>query len=102
MLGKAVTPDGKPFPLPEIWVNYQTGTPYRILPNTDALVYLKEGDTRHQNFFWMDLASGQERQLTDLQPGAEIRDFDVSSDGHQILFDRRRDNSDVVLMNLNR
>lgn len=48
----------------------------------------------------MDLASGQERQLTDLQPGAEIRDFDVSPDGHQILFDRLRDNSDVVLMNL--
>jgi Tol biopolymer transport system component len=99
---RAVTPDGKPFPLPEMWVNYQTGTPYRFVPGAAALVYLKEGDVRHQNFFRIDLTSGEEQQLTDLQPGVEMRDFDVSPDGRQILFDRLRDNSDIVLMELRR
>ena len=99
---KAVTPEGKPFPLPEMWVNYQTGSPYRFVPHANAVIYLKEGDVRHQNFFWIDLASGQERQLTDLQPGSEIRDFDVAPDGSRILFDRLRDNSDVVLMDIRR
>jgi Tol biopolymer transport system component len=99
---RGVTPDGKPYPLPEIFVNYQTGSPYRFVPGANALAYLKEGNVRSQNFFWIDLTSGQERQLTDLQPGSEIRNFDVSPDGTQILFDRLRDNSDVVLMDLRR
>ena len=72
------------------------------MPGANALIYLKEGDSRHQNFFWMDLASRQERQITDFRPGFEIRDFDVSPDGREILFDRLRDNSDVVLMDLPR
>ena len=102
MQAKAVTPDGNPFPLPEIWVNYQTGSPYRFVPRTNALIYLKEGDVRNQNFFWIDLTSGRERQISDLQSGFEIRDFDIAPDGSQILFDRLRDNSDVVLIDLPR
>jgi Tol biopolymer transport system component len=98
MRAKAVTPEGQTFPVPEIWVNYQTGTPYRFLPRSDSLVYLKEGDVRHQNFFLMNLSTAQERQLTDLQSGFEIRDFDIDVDGTQILFDRLRDNSDIVLL----
>ena len=95
---KAMTPEGKPYPFAELWVNYQTGTPYRFVPGEQALVYLKEGDVRHQNFFRVDLSTGEERQITDLRAGFEIRDFDIAPDGSQILFDRLRPNSDVVLM----
>ena len=55
-----------------------------------------------QNFFRVDLASGQRRQLTDLKAGPVIQNFDVSPDGTQIVFDRLRNNSDIVLMNLAR
>jgi serine/threonine protein kinase/Tol biopolymer transport system component len=98
MRAKAVTPEGQAFPIPEIWINYQTGTPYRFLTKSNALIYLKEGNVRNQNFFLVDLTTGQERQLTDLQSGFEIRDFDIDPDGHQILFDRQRDNADVVML----
>jgi hypothetical protein len=40
------------------------------------------------------------RQLTNLQPGFETKSFDISPDGKQILFDRIRENSDVVLIDL--
>ncbi len=99
---KGMTPDGKPYPLPVLWVNYQTGSPYRFVPGTNALIYLKEADVRNQNFFWVDLASGQERQISEFRSGFEIRDFDIAPDGSRILFDRLRANSDVVLMDRDR
>jgi hypothetical protein len=102
MLTKAITPEGKPYPFPTLWVNYQTGTAYRFVPGTNAVIYLKEGDVRHQNFFWVDLNSGQERQISDFRSGFEIRDFDIAPDGSRILFDRLRANSDVVLIDRDR
>ena len=53
-----------------------------------------------QNFFRVDLSTGQLRQLTDLGPQYQIRSFDVSPDGKQILFDRYHENSNVVLIDL--
>jgi hypothetical protein len=50
----------------------------------------------------MDLATGRKRQLTDLKPGYVINSFDVSPDGRYIVFDRLRDNSDIVLFELRR
>lgn len=35
-----------------------------------------------------------------LRPGFDMKSFDVSPDGKQILFDRYRENSDVVLIDL--
>jgi hypothetical protein len=58
------------------------------------------GDYGRQEFWMLDLASGERRQLTSLQPGSLIKGFDVSPDGTQITFDRIRDNSDVVLIEL--
>jgi hypothetical protein len=46
----------------------------------------------------LDLGTGQLRQLTKLRPGFDIKSFDVSPDGRQILFDRYHENSDVVLI----
>ena len=98
MQAKAMTPEGKPYPFPELWVNYQTGSPYRFVPGAHDLIYLKEGDLRHQNFFRVDLSTGEERQISEFRSGFEIRDFDIAPDGSRILFDRLRANSDVVLM----
>ena len=56
--------------------------------------------SRTQNFFRVDLRTGEQRRLTDLLPGYRVQDFDVSPDGKQIVFYRLRDNADVVLMEL--
>ncbi len=46
------------------------------------------------------LASGRLRRLTNLRPEFRMRSFDVSPDGKTILFDRYRENSDIVLIDL--
>ena len=45
---------------------------------------------------------GQRRHLTNLRPGESLHRFDVSPDGKRILFERVRENSDIVLIELPR
>jgi Tol biopolymer transport system component len=98
---KAITPQKEPFLTPEIQVNYTTATPYRFVPDRKALIILK-GLSGRQNFYLVDMETGQQRQLTDLKTGFEIQSFDVTPDGKQIVFDRLRMNSDIVMMDLSR
>ena len=73
--------------------------PFRFTPDGRSLVVLR-GETRAQNLWRLDLASGSLAPLTDLAPGYETRTFDISPDGKQVLFDRYRENSDVALISL--
>lgn len=57
-----------------------------------------QGHYRNQDFWLLELSTGRLRQLTKLRPGFDIKSFDISPDGKQILFDRYRENSDVVLI----
>jgi hypothetical protein len=40
--------------------------------------------------------------LTNLPPEFNVRDFDVSPDGREIVFESRQDHSDIVLVELAR
>ena len=95
---QGITPDKRPFPLPEVWVG-NAGDRYRFLPDGKSLV-VTEGVLWLQNFSILDLATGQKRQLTNLDRQVVMRSFDISPDGKQILFDRYRQNSDIVLIDL--
>jgi len=97
---KAISPDKVPVPMPEIEVTY-LGSPYRFVPHSNALIFLKATtDIRKRNFYWVDLDTGKQRQLTDLKAGYLMENFDISPDGKQIVFDRTRENSDVVSIDL--
>ena len=95
---QGITPDGRPFALPEIWVG-NTGDRYRFLPDGKSLV-ISKGVLWLQNFSLLDLATGRLRELTHLSRQYINKSFDVSPDGKQILFDRYRQNSDIVLIDL--
>lgn len=58
------------------------------------------GPFRSQNFYLVNVDTGERRQLTDFKPGYSMRNFDISPDGKRIVFDRIQENSDVVLIDL--
>ena len=97
-LVKAVTPDGRPFELPALSV-LRGSERYHFLPDGSGLVVL-QGFVGAQNFWLFDLETGDLRQLTDLRSGEAINSFDVSPDGKRIVFERVRDESDIVLIEL--
>jgi Tol biopolymer transport system component len=84
--------------LPDIIVQ-KGGERVRFLPDGKSLIYM-HGETLSQDFFLLDLATKKTRQLTRLNNRASIRTFDITPDGRQIVFDRLRDNSDIVLIDL--
>jgi Tol biopolymer transport system component len=93
----AVRPDGTPVKLPSIEV-LREGVRVRFLPNGSGLVYL-QGLPSAQNLWLLDLATMKTRELTRLNNAGAIRSFDISPDGN-IVFDRLRGNSHVVLIDL--
>ncbi len=95
---RAISADGQPVPIPEILFRSRAGR-YRFLPGGREIVTL-QGEQLRQNFWLVNLSTGSRRQLTNLRPGSLIRNFDVSPDGTRILFDRLRENSDIVLIEL--
>jgi predicted Ser/Thr protein kinase len=92
----AVTPAGAAVELPPVAV-LGPGDVCRFVPGTRQLVLLL-GEGRRRNFWLLDLATGQRRQITNLRGGYATRAFDVSRDGKEIIFDRLRENADLVLI----
>jgi hypothetical protein len=91
-----VRPDGTPVRLPNLRVRLGGG--YRFLPDGTGLVYLPRGQSA--DFWLLDLATRQTRALTRLSARGVIQTFDVTTDGKSIVFDRLRENSDIVLIEL--
>ena len=94
----AVDPEGVPFDLPEILVP-QYGENIRFLPDGSGLVYLA-GPQPPQDFWLLDLASMESRRLTDLDLTLTMRTFDITPDGGMIVFDRKTEQSAIVLIEL--
>jgi serine/threonine protein kinase/Tol biopolymer transport system component len=95
---RATLPDGTPVDLPKIEVR-NGGERYRFLPDGKSLIYM-QGDIGPQDFWTLDLATRRTRRLTHLNNRAAMRTFDITPDGKEIVFDRLRENSDVVLIDL--
>ena len=95
---KAVTPDGRPHPMPALTVD-RVGDSYQFLSDGKRLV-VKLGGFRQQDFWLFDVATGARRRLTALDGGESLQRFDVSRDGTRIVFERVRENSDIVLIEL--
>jgi Tol biopolymer transport system component/DNA-binding winged helix-turn-helix (wHTH) protein len=97
---KAVKPDAALHPLPPLTLT-RGARHLAFLPGGKTLVVLR-GDIQHKNLWLIDLETGAERQLTNLPPTFDIRDFDISQDGRELVLERLQERSDVVLLDLPR
>ena len=97
---KAVTPEATVRPLPALTLT-RGARHLAILPGGPALVLLR-GEIQHKNLWLIDLQTGAERQLTNLTPDFDIRDFDISPDGREVVLERVQELSNVVLLDLPR
>ena len=72
------------------------------MPNGRGLVYVPhpEKDDISPNFWLLDLTTKSTRQLTRIGDRGVGRTFDITPDGKNIVFDRSRENSDIVLIDL--
>ena len=94
----AVRPDGTSVELPPISLR-RLGEHVRFAPDSKSVIYM-QGLLASQDFWLLDLASMKSRPLTKLQNRAAMRTFDITPDGKQIVFDRLRENSQVVMIDL--
>ena len=97
---KAVTTEAAAHPLPAMTLT-RGARHLTFLPGGKALVFLR-GEIQHKNLWRIDLETGAERQLTNLTPDFDIRDFDISPDGREVVLERAQEHSDVVLLDLTR
>ena len=95
---KAVTGQATPHPLPTLTLT-RGARHLAFLPGGRTLVCMR-GDIRHKDIWLIDLDTGAERQLTHLPSEFELRDFDISPNGRELVLERVEERSDVVLMDL--
>jgi Tol biopolymer transport system component len=97
---KAVTAAAAAHPLPALTLT-RGARHLTFLPGGRALVFLR-GEIQHKDLWRIDLETGAERQLTNLAPDFDIRDFDISPDGREVVLERVQERSDVVLLDFPR
>jgi len=97
---KAVTAEAAPHPLPALTLT-RGARHLDFLPGGHILLFLR-GDIQHKDLWLIDLETDAERQLTDLPPDFDIRDFDISPDNREVVLERAQERSNVVLLDLPR
>jgi len=93
----AAAADGSPLRLPPLTLS--RGARHLAFTPEGSLLVLR-GDLGHKNLWRIDLASGAEQPVLDLPPDLDVRDFDLSPDGRELVLEQAKESSDLVLIEL--
>ncbi len=93
---KAAKPDGTAYPLPSVTLT--RGARHLVFTSDGRSLILLRGEIQHKDLWAIDLATGTERQLTMLPADFDVRDFDLSPDGREVVLERGEERSDIVLV----
>jgi Tol biopolymer transport system component len=97
---KAVTAKAAAHPFPALTLT-RGARHLAFLPGKRSLLLLR-GEIQHKNLWLIDLETGTERQVTKFAPDFNIRDFDISWDGREVVVERVQERSNIVLVDLPR
>jgi len=97
---KAVAPGGAAYTIPRLTTLTRGARHLKFLAG-GGLVFLR-GGIGHKDIWVIDSETGAERQLTNLPADFDIQDFDISSDGHEVVLERLQEHSDILLLDLAR
>lgn len=92
---RAAAADGRPYPTAALMLPRGSHVAFAHDPHT--LLVLRT-DPGHMTLLQIDLPTGVQRLLYELPGDFIAHDFDVSTDGREIVLDRVEDNSDVALI----
>jgi len=96
---KAVTPEGVTHPLQNL-TNLTRGARHlKFLSGGRGLAFLR-GSIEHKDLWLLDPETGAGRQLTNLPDDFDVRDFDISPNGREVVLERVQERSDIVLLDL--
>ena len=98
---KAATPEGIAHPLPRITTLTRGARHVKFLLGGRGLALLR-GGIDHKDLWLVDPETGAERQVTTDPDDFDIRDFDISADGREVILERLQERSDIVLLDLAR
>jgi Tol biopolymer transport system component len=90
--------DGSPIDAPPIQVRV-SGARYRFVSRHEQLVYVPGSLLSPEDFWLLDLPTKKTRRLSNFE-NYSTRTFDITPDGKQIVFDRLKENSDIVVIDL--
>ncbi|HZY02823.1 MAG TPA: DNA-binding protein, partial [Anaeromyxobacteraceae bacterium] len=93
---RAAKADGSAHPLPALTLT--RGTRHLAFMSGGRALVVLQGEIRHKNLWLVDLDGGEQRPLTDLPPDFQVRDFDVSPDGREMVLEQVQEQSDLVLI----
>jgi Tol biopolymer transport system component len=95
---KAVTAGAKPYAISNLTLT-RGARRLRFLHGKQTLVFMR-GDIQHKDLWLVDLQTGTERQLATLPADFDVRDFDLSADGHEVILERVQEQSTIVRIDL--
>jgi Tol biopolymer transport system component len=99
---QAVRLDGSKYDLPLVVGQTGARQDLRVSPGgyrfVDQTTLVFRPNPESLDFWLFNLVTGEQRQITKLGNKGSLRGFDITPDGQQIVFDRTRQNSDVVLI----
>jgi Tol biopolymer transport system component len=95
---KAATPEAAPHFLPALTMS--RGSRHLAFLQGGQSIVLLQGEIQHKNLWVFDLKTGAQRQLTNFPHDFEVRDFDISPDGTEVVLERVEERSSVVLVDL--
>jgi len=98
---QAAAPDGSAHSLPSLTILTRGARHLKFLSGGRGLAFLR-GEIEHKDLWLIDPETGVERQLTNLPGDFNIRDFDISPDGREVVLERVQERSDIMLLDIAR